>query len=67
MSDAEARHNDDDVSVKESVKDSIKEEDWSNSETQQVSGRDYDPIPDKRDMRRLGKRQELKVGTLAVP
>ncbi|KAK3055688.1 hypothetical protein LTR09_003609 [Extremus antarcticus] len=60
MSDAEARHNDDDVSVKESVKDSIKEEDWSNSETQQVSGRDYDPIPDKRDMRRLGKRQELK-------
>lgn len=28
------------------------------------SGRSYDPEPDKRDMRRLGKRQELKVCTL---
>ena len=36
-------------------------EEISDSEVQQVSGRNYDPTPDKRDMRRLGKRQELKV------
>ena len=33
----------------------------SDSDVQQVSGKNYDPTPDKRDMRRLGKRQELKV------
>lgn len=39
-------------------------DDDSDTGTQQVSGssgRSYDPEPDKRDMRRLGKRQELKV------
>ena len=33
----------------------------SDSDTQQVSSKDYDSTPDRRDMRRLGKRQELKV------
>lgn len=31
-------------------------------DVQQVEGRNYDPAKDKRDMKRLGKRQELKVG-----
>ena len=35
----------------------------SDSDVQQVSGKNYDPQPDQRDMRRLGKRQELKVRT----
>ncbi|KAK5173807.1 uncharacterized protein LTR77_002488 [Saxophila tyrrhenica] len=60
MSDLEAYHKDDDASVKDSVGHSIKEEDFSDGETQQVSGKDYDTTPDKRDMRRLGKKQELK-------
>lgn len=34
----------------------------SDSDLQQVSGKGYDPAPDQRDMKRLGKRQELKVG-----
>ena len=43
------------------------EDEISDSDFQQVSGKSYDPAPDKRDMRRLGKRQELKVGdNLAV-
>ena len=33
----------------------------SDPDVQQVSGKKYDPAPDQRDMRRLGKRQELKV------
>ena len=33
----------------------------SDSDVQQVEGKNYDPSPDKRDMKRLGKRQELKV------
>ena len=36
-------------------------DDLSDSDVQQVTGKNYDPAPDKRDMRRLGKRQELKV------
>jgi len=32
------------------------------SDVQQVAGKNYDPSHDKRDMKRLGKRQELKVG-----
>ena len=36
-------------------------DDPSDSDVQQVSGKSYDPAPDQRDMRRLGKRQELKV------
>ncbi|KAK3723476.1 hypothetical protein LTR37_001728 [Vermiconidia calcicola] len=35
-------------------------DDPSDSDVQQVSGKSYDPAPDQRDMRRLGKRQELK-------
>lgn len=31
------------------------------AEVEQVEGRNYDPTKDKRDMKRLGKRQELKV------
>lgn len=31
------------------------------NDVEQVEGRDYDPKNDKRDMKRLGKRQELKV------
>ena len=31
------------------------------SDVQQVTGKNYDPTYDQRDMRRLGKRQELKV------
>ena len=33
------------------------------SDLAQVPGKNYDPAPDQRDMRRLGKRQELKVCT----
>lgn len=36
-------------------------DDLPDSDIQQVEGKNYDPTPDKRDMRRLGKRQELKV------
>ena len=36
------------------------------ADVQQVAGRNYDPAFDKRDMRRLGKRQELKVGHWAT-
>lgn len=32
------------------------------ADVQQVEGHNYDPARDKRDMKRLGKRQELKVG-----
>ena len=32
---------------------------------QQIEKRDYDPTYDKRDMRRLGKKQELKVSSVA--
>lgn len=39
---------------------SPREDELSDSDVQQVSGKNYDPTPDKRDMRRLGKRQELK-------
>ena len=31
------------------------------SDVQQVEGKDYNPARDQRDMKRLGKRQELKV------
>jgi len=31
-------------------------------DVQQVQRNNYDPSSDKRDMRRLGKKQELKVG-----
>lgn len=37
------------------------------SDVQQVEGRDYDPKHDKRDMKRLGKRQELKVSQVSTP
>lgn len=33
----------------------------SDSDVQQVPGKNYDPASDVRDMRRLGKSQELKV------
>ena len=36
----------------------------SNIEERQVSGRNYDPSSDDRDMHRLGKSQELKVRNL---
>lgn len=36
-------------------------EDNSDSDVQQIPGKNYDPSSDKRDMRRLGKTQELKV------
>lgn len=35
-------------------------DDMSDTETQRISGKEYNPAPDQRDMRRLGKRQELK-------
>lgn len=35
--------------------------DEADSDVQQVAGRNYDPVRDQRDMKRLGKRQELKV------
>lgn len=35
--------------------------DNSDSDVQQIPGKNYDPSSDKRDMRRLGKTQELKV------
>ncbi len=41
-------------------------DDLSDSDLQQVEGKNYDPTPDKRDMRRLGKRQELKVRNIAT-
>lgn len=61
MASASVHSNDDGRSLKDDDLPSIKEEDWFESETQQVSSKDYDPTPDKRDMRRLGKRQELKA------
>ena len=33
----------------------------SDSDVAQLQAKQYDPQPDQRDMRRLGKRQELKV------
>lgn len=36
----------------------------SDSDIQQVSGQKYDPASDVRDMRRLGKSQELKVQSI---
>lgn len=38
----------------------------SDSDVQQVTAKNYDPVPDQRDMRRLGKRQVLKVRTAGV-
>lgn len=35
----------------------------ANSDVQQVAGKNYDPSQDQRDMKRLGKRQELRVST----
>jgi len=36
------------------------------SDVAQVQGRNYDPAHDQRDMRRLGKAQELKVHILVL-
>lgn len=46
----------------------VKEENvvLDDTDVQQVEGRDYDPKNDKRDMKRLGKRQELKVSYISV-
>lgn len=39
----------------------------ADSDVQQVEGKGYDPTFDQRDMKRLGKRQELKASTHAKP
>jgi choline transport protein len=36
----------------------------SDDVTQRSSSKDYNPAPDQRDMRRLGKKQELKVSRI---
>lgn len=38
----------------------------SDSDVQQVPGKNYDPSSDVRDMRRLGKSQELKVHNFSI-
>lgn len=65
---ANSVHSKEDIrSVKDDDLPSVKEEEYSDSETQQISSHDYDPTPDKRDMRRLGKRQELKASRQLLP